>query len=304
MVKYFYADPVPLEKCTGGTRAAVKLNLGDGSTALYVFIKDGQGAEEDHTFLKAKLNAQKAWDAFCKDGTEDLWLNNHDAFPTDLIRYDEALNDGIICSPEVLRLQVPYTLWTIELVAPANLAGLIQGSSGAGVATTACRDFSVQLTYKKAWRKSTFMVSDSLKALKFAIDILGAVQIQSPYPWPPVENCTVALWGELANDVQLHFVESPTWLLTEMDERVAGGLASGTWDRLMYNSLILSVDSLDPFVERLQARGSPFFITRIGSELSLFAEMPGNAVTVQLRSSHVSNAEPVPMGSETCMENF
>jgi len=70
-----------------------------------------------------------------------------------------------------------------------------------------------------------------------------------------------------------------------------------------YNSLVFMVNSLDEYLLRLKARSMPYTLMHTGSkQYALFMIIPENAITVQLRSQHVSVEEPI--SESICTQGF
>merc|ERR1719277_1403471 len=128
------------------------------------------------------------------------------------------------------------------------------------------------------------MAADPGVAGQWARDIMGASDYPAPFPWPPVQNCTTAVWTIYPeSSYMLHFVlsaqfqstselKSEKGLVEEFVDQVYTfrDLKAGIFDHFMLNNLILRVESLDPFLQRLEAKNEPFVLTRVGEEYALF----------------------------------
>jgi len=155
------------------------------------------------------------------------------------------------------------------------------------------------------WWKSTLVAANPEAAALFAVAVLGASLVDSAYEYighvPP--ECTAAAWVRLPGlspgpgNFELHFVRA-----SELYQKFPGeinaytqqvrslrNLTAGTFDAFMYNSLMLHVDSLDPFVQRLQKLNLPALASRTGPhEFALFLDVPENDIIIQLRSEHLT----------------
>jgi len=212
----------------------------------------------------------------------------------------------------IVRFHIPKTLFTFELVAPKteldqyNLPEYLSEDCRDDVSMP---DPTQVFGTEQPWFKTTFMAAKPGIAGGWAKEILGAEDYQAPYPWPPVPGCTAAVWTIFPEySYMLHFVTSSEFQSSE-ELKSGKGLvqqftdevnsfrnvqASG-FDHFMLNNLIMRVESLDPLLQRLKAKGYPFLLTRVGEEYALFTDVPQNAQTVQFRSSHVTLAEPVTL---------
>jgi len=152
--------------------------------------------------------------------------------------------------------------------------------------------------------KITYAVANASSAREFAKDFLGAVDRTSPFPYPPSQGEDGAYWLYLTEGLlELHFVESGN--LTqhemirewhEMHESKAKQLRSGCISPFLYNNANLRVDTLDPFVEKLQEKEMPYLATTVGdSDYALLFAFPGNeAIVFQLTSDHLTKTTPTP----------
>ena len=102
--------------------------------------------------------------------------------------------------------------------------------------------------------------------------------------------------------MEMHFIESG--VSSEHDVIVeynaimaekAKGLALGCWHPLLYNTLIFDVDTLDPFVNKLNSWKSTFLAIQNGSDdYALVIPFPQNeGVVVQLRSSVLTSTRAI-----------
>jgi len=161
-----------------------------------------------------------------------------------------------------------------------------------------------------SWWKGTFMANNPGKAADFAVKVLNATEVPNPYS-QPVVGCTSAAWVQFeVSGFQLHFVNSAGYqphedTIKAFTQRVLSNrdLKAGHFDPYMYNSFIMTVKSLDPYVERLQAQSLDFLLVKAGEEqLALFISVPDNDITFQLRSAHLSVEAPTPV--EMCTQQF
>jgi len=284
---------------------------------MLIFVKDPSAYVGTWNVTETKLEAAALIQSTFGPGTPlwTPWWDNHDGYAgIDLINLTAALEDKlpilVYVDPGVgakmLRTYIPGTLWTTGSHFP---------DSKASVATLReldqlwledcpekCRGPGDVPFSRLGWSKSTYMAAAPQTAVNFMVDILDAEQMDGDFPWPPQEGCTAALWVNFPDiDFQVHFVVSQAYQsngfsikeqLEEMDGSEA--LKSGLFHASMYNSLVLVVDSLDKYVLRLQAKSLPYMLVQTSSaEYALFMIIPKNAITVQLRSSHVSVEAPI-----------
>jgi len=309
MTKYLRAKALPAPTCQHAEVAMVEVDLGSGSTAVYGFIKDPTKPAGNWT----PDVLMPAVDQFWQESQKlNEWLDNHDAFPLEVFYWDKALSDNLtiavndddmigidgLPSP-VVRVWIPYTLWSVEFTGRGH-----DGSEKQGLIVAECRDLGRSLDYIETWKKATFMTSDPAAAARFAMDVLGAEHLESPYPWPPQPGCYSAQWVVFPESgFQFHFPhgDSVPPLHPNAEEFVKSveqvrNISSGAFDVWMYNSLIFRVASLDPWVLRFQSKGVPFVVVRIDSDegsYALIADIPGTGSVVQLRSSSVSVVAPL-----------
>jgi len=322
--KYFDAKDLPVPACSHQEAAAVEIQTGWGMTATYVFVKDTTlpAGTLNSSALVAEVEAKIA-DVFAgKAGKYNAWIDNHDGFNQSSFKYKQALADGVNVGIfdwtytenvfGIVRFYIPNTLFTFELVAPKS--DLDQYNLPEYLADD-CRD-DVNMPDPtpvfgtvQPWFKTTFMAAMPGMGGGWAKDILGAVDFKAPYPWPPVPGCTEAVWVIFPEySYMMHFVLSNEFQTSSELESSKGTvqaftddvksfrqLGAGVFDHFMLNNLIMQLDSLDPLILRLQAKGYPFLLTRVGEEYALFTDVPENAQTVQFRSAHVTLAEPVTL---------
>jgi len=201
-------------------------------------------------------------------------------------------------------VQIPQTMQTIQMhvVDPANIPPVVQFD---------CRSDAILDSQIGGWWKATFFAANPEAAADMAVNVLSALRIDCPYPPVAGPNCTAATWVKLpGSGFQLHFVKSPEYQAYpgEMQAftrqvRSLRNLTAGRLDRFMYNSLMLRVSSLEPFVERAQALGLPFLVVSTGpEEQTLFLDVPENDITIQLRSKRVGvTLQTLP---EWCTQNL
>jgi len=169
---------------------------------------------------------------------------------------------------------------------------------------------------KSYWWKVAYAAANASLAKDFAIDVLGAKERSCPYGYPPLQEkgWSGAFWvyaiSQEYGGMEMHFVESGNRTELEMIQRFhafnarkAQGLSQGCWHQLLYNNLIVEVETLDPFVEKLKAWNCPYLAVRNGHEdYALLFAFPGNeAIVVQIRSRTLSSeARSIDEVTETC----
>merc|ERR1719277_527275 len=210
-----------------------------------------------------------------------------------------------------LRVYVPGTLSTLSIRGANTGGGERLMEEWGRDSPEQCRIFNNDPADRLGWSKSTHMAAKPGVAVKFMVDILGAEPFEGDFPWPPQENCTAAQWVIFPDiHFEVHFVLNSPWevhgfSIQDMAEMMDGtaSLKSGTLTATMYSSLVLTVDSLDQYILRLQAQSMPVLLMRFDSEqYALFMVIPENAITVQLRSQHLSVEAPVTPGM--CTQDF
>jgi hypothetical protein len=318
---YFDANEVQVPACSHQAMKAVEVQAGFGKTFTYTFVQDTslpRGSLNSETLVSEVREKMEAIFAG-KEGLYNAWIDNHDGFNQSSFNYKKALEEGVqigifdwTATNEVfgiVRFLIPETLFTFELVAPKAFLDEFKLPE---LISSDCRDDTLvpppdeTFGATVAWFKTTMMAAQPYHAGVWASEILGMEDYPAPFPWPPVEGCTAAVWKVFAgSSYMLHFVLSSgfqsssalgtgeTGLVQKFVDEVYSfrKLAAGEFDHFMLNNLVLQVDSLDPYIEKLRARGYPFMLTRVGEEYALFTDVPHNAQIVQLRSSHVSTAE-------------
>eukprot|EP00443_Scrippsiella_acuminata_P132258 CAMPEP_0115646950 /NCGR_PEP_ID=MMETSP0272-20121206/39196_1 /TAXON_ID=71861 /ORGANISM="Scrippsiella trochoidea, Strain CCMP3099" /LENGTH=316 /DNA_ID=CAMNT_0003084497 /DNA_START=107 /DNA_END=1054 /DNA_ORIENTATION=+ len=315
---------MPLPAC-GAPRAAVRLITVNGNAnteqdfQMLVFVNDPSASAGAWNATQAVADAAALILQSFGPGSLPFvpWIDNHDGYTftgrsnSDLWNMERALADRMPLmayhGPQGsfivnLRAYVPGTLSTVSIRgAEAGLTQQLMQEHGRENPEQ-CRVFNNDPSSRWGWSKSTHMAARPAVAVKFMVDILGAVPFEGDFPWPPQENCTAAQWA-LFPDIrfEVHFVLSQTWevngfSIQEQAKLMDGtpALKSGAFTASMYNSLVLSVDSLDQYVLRLQAQSMPFQLMRFNPEqYALFMVIPENAITVQLRSQHLSVDVPI-----------
>lgn len=151
------------------------------------------------------------------------------------------------------------------------------------------------------WWKVTYAVANASSARDFAVDVLGAQIRACPFPYPP--NRTLgsngAYWLEvIPGGLEFHFVESGNSTehqviqnYHDLHAEKTRKLTSGCLHQLLYNNVIFDVDTLDPFVQKLDSWQAPYLAVQNGNAYSLFFAFPGNeAVAIHLRSSMLTAA--------------
>jgi len=252
----------------------------------------------------------------------NAWIDNHDGFNQSSFDYRQALADGVQIGIfdwtytekvfGIVRFLIPKTLFTFELVVPKS--ELDQYNLPEYLADD-CRDDESMPDPTDTFHteqpqfKTTFMAARPGVGAKWSKEVLGAEDNAAPYPWPPVEGCTEAKWVIFSEySYMMHFVlsnqfqssselKSEKGMVQELTDEILSfrDLGTGAFDHFMLNNLIMSLESLDPLVKRLEAKGYPYLLTRVGEEYALFTDVAENAQTIQFRSSHVSVAKPVSL---------
>jgi len=154
------------------------------------------------------------------------------------------------------------------------------------------------------WWKSTYAVADAYKAMTFAEDVLGATKGYCPFPFPPTDKCTGALWLEVAAEgdktFEMHFVEMYAAYdghqqivdFHKYHAQQAKALSKGCMQASLYDNLAMNVATLDPFVRRLQKSDTPFLAMKVDDRYALIFAFPGNeAVVMQLQSDVLTAVE-------------
>lgn len=324
LLEYYNAELVELAACTGANRAAVAMpHVYDddrGSPLLIVFIEDWTmpAGEVDVEAIVGGVNftLEEA-----SSGLGNLWfqLDNHDGWYNGFVvnSVTRMIVDGV---PVIgvwhdkgggfeghadALVQIPHTFQTIMMhldTVPEGLRLVCQDD---------CRDVDKLEHYQNSWWKSTFSAANPAAALDFAVNVLGASRKECPYRLDASHKCTSAAWVELpGSNFQVHFVRASG------DQRYPGemdsfnqqvqklrNMTAGAFDRFMYNSLMLRVSTLDPWIERLQTLGLPFLVMQASrAEYALFLNIPENDITIQLRSNHSSAS--MSFFPETCTQSF
>mmetsp|Transcript_2254 Transcript_2254/g.5645 ORF Transcript_2254/g.5645 Transcript_2254/m.5645 type:complete len:426 (-) Transcript_2254:67-1344(-) len=336
MVKYYEnAKLLPdLPGCAIGERVGVEHELGIGGTQILIFVtasdaigadSTGQVIDGTHT---AEIEAFGNWSPL----NYTSWFDNHDGFQQTTFNYSAAVDDGELVGTTFHYLDngeefrsnlvhfIPNTMHAIEQVVHEGQAenlgeylylnDCMLSSSIIGNADR-FQEFQKLGASSRTWWKASFAVVDPVAAYSFAERVLGAEPGVAQYPWPPVEGCTaetVARFPE--SGFELHFVSSPAYekpenSIQEFTEMVLSvrNLAAGVFDAYMYNSLIMAVKNLDPYIERLRAQTLDFLLLNVGTgEYALFMTIPGSYSIVQLRSKSVSVASP--MDTRSCLQEF
>mmetsp|Transcript_54523 Transcript_54523/g.137630 ORF Transcript_54523/g.137630 Transcript_54523/m.137630 type:complete len:443 (-) Transcript_54523:47-1375(-) len=324
-------------ECAEAERAAVVLDLGFNKTQLMVFVKPktSLGGDLDPNVMIPRVE-QVVVELFEHEANYTSWFDNHDGFRANSFELSKAFEDGYnvgifehaLANGEVTRQEYimfffPYTMYGIQNVnsvagssrsdAPVDLPRFMLqdcrdggfGLGGEGVAPSL-----LQKAHSQYW-KATFMANNPGTALDFAIKVLGAGMGDSPYEWPVEEGCTGATWAQFETSrFQLHFVNSNQYqphkdTIKDFTNRVLSvrDLKAGNFDDYMYNSFIMRVRSLDTYVKRLQAESIDYMLLNVGKgEYALFASIPDNDITFQLRSFHVTVEDPTPL--EMCTQQF
>jgi len=333
MVKYHQAKYLPLPDHGVVQREAVELVVDvEGPPVTLIFIKDPAAfSAEDGWNATATISEAAASILGTFGPGQPLyhpWVDNHDGyhntgpFNGSVLNVAAALEDGLpmMVYPEddgfnphyIIRVYVPGTLWTIEEGTKATWLSTEQqqqlDSKYAQADPDLCRvygptgleDQGVE-GLPDGWWKATYMSADPLAAAEFAVDILGGVPLISQFPWPPSVGCTAAQWVIFPDfSFHMHFVlnkpyETADFTTERAVQEMSGfeALKSGMFHASMYNSLVLTVGSLDEYVLRLRARSLPFMVMQFDSVYALVCVIPKNSITLQLRSPHLSVDVPI-----------
>jgi len=323
-LKYFDAKEVQVPACSHQEVAAVEIQTGWGHTYSQVFVKDSKLASGNlnSTQLVAEVEETMEQVFAGEMGKYNAWIDNHDGFNQTSFNYKQALADGVQIGIfdwtytenvfGIVRFHIPKTLFTFELVAPKS--ELDQYNLPEFLADD-CRDDASMPDPTSTFHteqpqfKTTFMAARPGIGAGWSREVLGAEPYDAPYPWPPAEGCTEAKWVIFPEySYMLHFVlsnefqsssklQSEKGMVQELTDEILSfrSLGTGAFDHFMLNNLIMRLETLDPLVKRLNAKGYPFLLTRVGEEYALFTDVPENAQTIQFRSAHVSVAEPVSL---------
>eukprot|EP00933_Yihiella_yeosuensis_P050973 TRINITY_DN4878_c0_g2_i1.p1 TRINITY_DN4878_c0_g2~~TRINITY_DN4878_c0_g2_i1.p1 ORF type:complete len:442 (+),score=54.55 TRINITY_DN4878_c0_g2_i1:77-1402(+) len=251
------------------------------------------------------------------------WVDFHDGLTWSIVDIDALAHDNVLYqrySEVVVRIKVPRTAWTVEgvMINADSPAPNVTSEQGIRSWYTSyfdnpdnCRNPSEAPNATRFWWKSTFAATDPEAAVNFATQVLGAVEVESPYPWPPVGNCTATRWIEFptngsSHGIQFHFVQSleyppgsPSISDFNLYQARIRDLQKGQFDRYLYNSVAFRASSLDPFIEKLNSVKCPFLVLDLGNGVfCLYFSFPGNAaISMQIHSSNVKLAEPRPYSS-------
>jgi len=332
IVEFYHGELVELPVCAGVERAAVRMpalfSEATGWRPVIIFIQDDSLPIGD-VDLAGIIGSMNKTITRAAMGVQNLYwfhLDSHDGWSNDLTW--EGVEKEVAASVPVAGyqhkgktdidalVQIPQTMQTISMYIadPRNIPVVLQDDCR--VDDVALVEVPVVPQYERpnpngAWWKSTFFAANPEVAASVAIKVLGAEQIVAPYPLVAGPNCTAAAWVSLpGSGLNLHFVNAPEYQAYpgEMQSfirqvRSLRNLTAGRLDRFMYNSLMLKVSSLEPFVERAQAAGVPFLMVRAGpEEQALFLDVPENDITIQLRSKYVGMAsQAVP---DWCAQNL
>jgi len=325
MVQYYENATLlsDLPGCANGDRAGVKLDLGSGETQILIFIQPSGGKWPVPFSEVIDATHIATIEVFEKGSGLNYtsWLDNNDGFQSTSFDISTAVDDGELVGKafhylddgEVLGGDVVYfvahTMYAIDQV-----HGGMSSKSAGDLYMNDCMlssSTSRRTSSRRPWWKASFAVGDPAIAYSFAEKVLGAEPGVAQYPWPPAKDCTaekVARFPE--SGFELHFVSSPEYqsprnaiqVFTEMVLEFRD-LSDGAFDPFMYNSLIMTVKNLDPYIERLRAQSRDFLLLNVGtSEYALFMTIPGSDSMVQLRSKSVSLASP--MDKDSCLQEF
>jgi len=324
-VEYFKAHLMPAIACEPGSEVvAVQIPLEDSRVARYSFVRAAKlpsgNLQTDR--LIAKSDAEVAAYFTARTGANGVF-DNHDGLHPCCFKLEKALSDGVQLAAfdevsvgipyVVLRINIPHTQWTLEFPGPR---GWMDDKLVEEYAPAPCRDPALSgddYPFESPWPKSTFTAADPQLSADWVAKILGGEVVPSPYPTPQEEGCPTAAWTVFrAEKFMLHFVKSAELAINaymESNVHAIGelrNLSAGQFDYFMLNSLVFEVESLDVFVRRLEGYSAPFLLTRLGMHdgYALFADIPGCGQVVQLRSKHVSVADPVPLSVDACLLQY
>jgi len=309
LIKYYSAKRVQLPECNHAVRAAVQMPpslSGGGPSPLYVFVHDGSlpAGALDFEALVSSINVTLT-QAHLGLTTYSFFLDNHDGIKDRYMRKAaEYLSDigmpvaGYSHGPGSADplVQIPHTMKTLQVHEDTTPKSIVEVSM-----MDDCRQWGGSGDMH-GWWKSTFFAADPEAAASFAVTILGALRIDAPYEsnTDVLPTCTAGTWVRLPgtpSEFQLHFVRLSTLYQKfpgEMDAytqqvRSLRNLSAGTLDHNMYNTLMLDVHSLDPFVQRLKMLSMPVLASRTGPQgFALFLDFPENDIIIQLRSEHLT----------------
>lgn len=188
---------------------------------------------------------------------------------------------------------------------------------------SSCREDHRIVGTDRAWYKSTYGVKNASAAADFAIYMLGAHASEAPYDYPPGEatkGCIGGKWvffgeGDGSTNFNLHFVEGPppdearpsyssqTGVQGDLSlddlrayyQSVSTRMKAGCFDPALYENIIFETDTLDPFIERLEAIQAPFLTLRYASgRFALFFSFPDNEfIVVQIQGDAMTAATPL-----------
>jgi len=259
------------------------------------------------TDWKEKVLSHESW---------SHWGDLHDGLLSYPFNLTAARMDGLdfVITETVARYYIPGTAWTFELRSaefgdeaktPEDQKYL---DDHAWYIEEECREGQEFLDNNERndislWWKTTYAVANASKARRFAHEVLGASDVDCPFPYPPSETCSGALWVDVSPDsnhgFELHFVE----LLQQHADIVgfhdyhaqkAADLSRGCMSAALYDNVAFEVESLDPFVEKLDSMKVPNLVSQSADgRYSLIFAFPDNeAVVIQLKSWALTVKEP------------
>lgn len=307
------------------TAAAVRPSASGINSYKVVFargpeIDEGMGnyAKTVATDWKERVLAHESW---------SHWADLHDGLLSYPFNLTAARVDGLdfVITETVTRFYIPGTAWTFELRSAefGDEAKTAEDQkyldAHAWYIEEECREGESFLDSNERndislWWKTTYAVANASKARSFAHEVLGASDVACPFPYPPSETCSGALWVDVSLDsdhgFELHFVEllqqhADVVEFHEYHAQKAVDLSRGCMSAALYDNVAFEVESLDPFVEKLDSMKVPSLVSQIENGLySLVFAFPGNeAVVIQLRSSVLTVKEPqTPTPSYGCMQ--
>lgn len=307
----FRAKPVK-QNITENLACAEAMTVEWGNGYLYTFVKDKvlpHGQISSDMFIES---FSKQWQGM-KDYNNEYsrWADNHDGviFDDDTMQYFDTLGfsrgtDIVQRGQVFVRMQVPSTAWLVEVsgdpiysivdeVFESRPDRFFEAQSD----VASCRELRESGEGRLSplfWWKATMASADPKTAGAFAVKYLFGTEIESAYPHGG--NCTLAVWIQLPPPLfQLHFVHTGAHYTPHPDivdwvqqQESIRDLESGIFDQYMHNSLILWTNSLDPFVQQLQADGQPFLTLKKDNFFSLFVSVPKNSLVFQIRSTHLT----------------
>lgn len=326
--KYFAATPIPARECSSYV-TSVQVPLSNGGHTVYSFV-EGAALPTDLDIDGLIATKESSIGAvFTEGASSSMWIDNHEGINTARFNWAKASQDGVqmgIFGPpvalgigrgQVIRLNIPHTLWTLEVASitdamAANLSQYASEDGGCRVPVGPGGEDLPDDFFTGPWFKSTHMSYDPFKSADWMMKVMGARAETSALQGG--EGCALAAWvlqkGHHNQTFRIHFVRAPDSegdrerSLFEDIEAVCNRDVHEL-DALMFNSLVTTVQSLDPYIQRLRYHSFRFVLISAGeSEHVLLARIPGTMSAVQLRSEHVTVAEPIRLSLNQCLLKY